>query len=88
VVKKARLGLYLEDERIKRQIKIAAAKKGISTTVYCEEAIRARLKNEGELNDSIDEKKKASIARMNELRQKIGPIGIHAADLVKEGRRR
>ena len=35
VSNKARLGLYLEDEEIKRQIKVAAAKRGMTATDYC-----------------------------------------------------
>lgn len=88
MVKKARLGLYLEDEEIKRQIKIAAARKGISTTAYCAEAIKERLVREGEISDKTNGKKKALLARMNELRQQIGPVGMRTAELVREGRRR
>jgi hypothetical protein len=39
MTKKARLGLYLEDEEIKKQINVAAARKSISTTAYYAEAI-------------------------------------------------
>ncbi|MEW6034918.1 MAG: hypothetical protein AB1603_08730 [Chloroflexota bacterium] len=88
MVKKARLGLYLEDEEVKRQIKIAAARKGISTTAYCAEAIKERLVREGELSDKANGQKRALLARINELRQQIGPVGMRAAELVREGRRR
>ena len=87
MARKLRLGLYLEDEKIKRQIKIAAAKKGISTTAYCAQAIIERLIREGEINVKADGKKKALLARMNELRHQIGPIAMHTAELIKEGRR-
>ena len=88
VTKKARLGLYLEDEAIRRQIKIAAAKRGMSTTAYCAQAIRERLVRDGEISDKIDGNKKALLARMDRLRRDIGPVGIPAAELVEEGRRR
>jgi hypothetical protein len=88
VTKKARLGLYLEDEEIKKQIKIAAARKGISTTAYCAEAIKERLVREGAISNKIDGKKKALLTRMDELRKQIGPVGTLTAELVKEGRRR
>ena len=86
MVKKARLGLYLEDEEMKRRIKVAAARMGVSTTAYCANAIRERLAKDGEM-DSI-EKRKALLAHMDALREEIGPIGVTAAELIKEGRRR
>ncbi len=88
MVKKARLGLYLEDEDIKKQIKIAAAKKGISTTAYCAQAIKERLIREGEISDKDNGNKKALLALINELREQIGPVGTSTADLVEKGRRR
>ena len=90
MVKKARLGLYLADEETKRQIKVAAAKRGISTTEYCTQAIEERLKREGETNLGDEEYKRrmALIARMDKLSDEIGPIGITAAELIKEGRHR
>ena len=88
MAKKARLGLYLEDEEIKKQIKIAAARKGISTTTYCAEAIKERLVREGAISNKINGKKKALLTRVDELRKQIGPVGTLTAELVKEGRRR
>jgi hypothetical protein len=87
--KKARLGLYLEDEETKRRIKIAAARKGVSTTTYCTEAIKERLMKDGEMSDDATGNKRALLlARMDDLRQQIGPIGMSTSELVKEGRRR
>jgi hypothetical protein len=87
--KKARLGLYLEDEEIKRRIKTAAAKKGVSTTTYCTEAIKERLVKEGEMSDdAIGNKRALLLARMDDLRQQIGPIGMSTSELIEEGRRR
>ena len=88
MAKKARLGLYLEDEDIKRQIKVAAAKRGISTTAYCAQAIEDRLKREGELNDMTTKNKLALLSQMDNLSKEIGPIKKIAAELIKEGRRR
>ena len=88
VAKKARIGLYLENESIKEQIKIASAKRGTSTTAYCEEAIKERLIREGEISDKEDISKKALLSRIDELRRKIGPIGVPVSELVREGRRR
>ena len=88
MTKKARLGLYLEDEVIRRQIKVAAAKRGMSTTAYCAQAIKERLVRDGEISDKADGNKKALLARMDRLRQEIGPVGMPTAELVEEGRRR
>ncbi len=85
MTKKSRLGLYLEDEDIKKQIKIAAARRGVSTTAYCAEAIRERLLRDREIGDRG---KTALLVRMNKLRQEIGPVGTTTAELVEEGRRR
>jgi len=86
---KARLGLYLEDEEIKRQIKVAAAKRGMTATDYCARAIEERLIKDGERNARGEAKDKvAFLSRMDELRQEIGPIGMSTAELVEEGRRR
>ncbi|MBI4267277.1 MAG: hypothetical protein HY662_00650 [Chloroflexi bacterium] len=86
--RKARLGLYLEDEEIKKRIKIAAARRGTSTTAYCAEAIRERLQRDGEMSDKIDRGKLALLSRIDKLRQEIGPVGTSTAELVEEGRRR
>ena len=88
MTRKARLGLYLEDEEIKKQIKIAAARRGISTTVYCAQAIRERLQKDGEMSDKVGRDRLALLSRMDKLRQEIGPIGTNTAELVEEGRRR
>lgn len=86
MVKKTRLGLYLENEDLKKRVKIAAARRGISTTAYCSQAIEERLHRDGEL--SGDDDKKALIVRMERFRKEIGPVGISAAELIEEGRRR
>ncbi len=88
MVKKARLGLYLENEEIKRQIKIAAARHGITTTAYCARAIEERLSREGETRDKVIKSKVALLSRVDKLRKEMGPIKKRAAELVKEGRRR
>ena len=88
MTRKARLGLYLEDEETKKQIKIAAARRGISATAYCTEAIRERLQKDGEMTDRVSKDRLALLSRMDNLRQEIGHVGTTTADLVAEGRRR
>ena len=88
MVSKARLGLYLKDEEIKKQIKVAAIKRGMSTTAYCAQAIEERLMRDEERTRSMDRNKIALLSRMDKLRQEIGAIGISTAELVEKGRRR
>ncbi len=88
MTKRARLGLYLEDEVTRRQIKVAAAKRGLSATAYCAQAIKERLVRDGEISDKTDGNKEALLVRIDRLRQDIGPVGMSTAELVKEGRRR
>jgi len=89
VANKARLGLYLKDEEIKRQIKVAAARRGMTVTDYCARAIEERLIKDGERSaEGEDKNKVALLSRMDKLRQEIGPIGVSTAELVEEGRRR
>ena len=94
MAKKARLSLYLEDEKFKRQVKVAAAKRGLAVTDYCAEAIEERLVRDGERSmgksrsRNANKEKLAFLARMDKLRQVIGPIGVRTSELVEEGRRR
>jgi len=89
VANKTRLGLYLKDEEIKRQIKVAAARRGMTATDYCARAIEERLIKDGERSaEGEDKNKVALLSRMDKLRQEIGPTGISTAELVEEGRRR
>ena len=94
MLKKARIGIYLEDEEMARQIKIAAAKRGTSVSAYCGDAIEERLVKDGERNaasaeaEALRGRGSALTAKMDRLSRKIGPIGIPAAELVREGRRR
>lgn len=93
MAEKARLGLYLVDEDIKRQIKVAAAKRRMTVTDYCAQAIEERLIQDGER--SLDESRfrnrddlRTFMERMDQLRAYIGPVGVPTTDLIKEGRRR
>ena len=94
MAKKARLSLYLEDEEFKRQVKVAAAKRGLAVTDYCAEAIEKRLVRDGRgawLRASLgnaNKEKSALLDRMDKLKQVIGPIGLRTSELVEEGRRR
>jgi hypothetical protein len=94
MAKKARLSLYLEDEEVKRQIKVAAARRGVAVTDYCAEAIQERLVRDGErgIADSkpgnANKERLEFLSRMDKLRNEIGPIGVPTSELVEHGRRR
>ena len=83
---RTRLGLYLEDEEVKKKVKIAAAKRGISATVYCAQAIKERLHKDGEIINKAD--KKALLSRMDRFRKETGVFGETTSGLVKAGRTR
>jgi len=89
VTNKARLDLYLRDDEIKRQVKVAAANRGMTATDYCAQAIEERLTRDGERSARDDNRNKtAFLARMDKLREEIGSIDMSIAELVEEGRRR
>ena len=89
VANKTRLGLYLEDEELKRQIKVAAARRGVTVTNYCARAIEERLIRDGERGiEDQDKNRIALLSRIDKLRQETGPIGMSTAELVEHGRRR
>lgn len=86
-----RLGLDLRDESMKRRIKVAAAKRGMTVSDFCLEAIEQWLAKDGErkpANPETEEDPRALLRRMDELSEKIGPIGVPTWQLVEEGRRR
>lgn len=91
--KRARLSLYLKDDALRRQIKVAAAKRDMSVTDYCTKAIEQQLIRDGEVSlgkaPPLTREDKLSLSnRMDRLREEIGPIGISVSELIKEGRRR
>jgi len=93
VGKRARLSLYLKDDILRRQIKVAAAKRDMSITDYCTRAIEQQLIRDGEVSlgeaHPLTREDKLSLSKkMDKLRQEIGPIGISVSELIKEGRRR
>ena len=82
MVDRTRLGLYLKDAETKRQIKVAAAKRGMTTTAYCARAIEERLIRDGERNTKEVDKKTAFLSRMDKLRLEISPVGLSVATIV------
>jgi hypothetical protein len=84
MVKKSRLGLYLEDEEIKTQVKIAAARRGLSTTAYCAQAIEQRLRIDGETSRDAD--RRVILSRVDRFRKEVGPVGITWVSRSKKAR--
>ena len=54
VANRTRLGLYLKDEKIKRQIKVAAAKRGMTVTAYCTQAIEEYLIRDSDMTRTVE----------------------------------
>ena len=89
-----RINIYLDDPELRAQIKIAAARQGVTVSSYCLEAIKHRLSTDGVSPLSEAEGLPSSASRqaaaqaLDDLRRKIGPIGVPVSELIAEGRRR
>jgi len=85
-----RLNIYLDDAELRTELKIAAARAGVSLSAYCLEAIRARLAGDesGATAQKAPTSPMAAARAFDRLRRRIGPIGIPVSELVREGRRR
>lgn len=84
-----RLNIYLDDPHLHETIRVAAARRGITLSAYCVEAIRQRLAEDGLLPAAtVESTPQAAAQALDRLRRQIGPIGIPVRDLIAEGRRR
>lgn len=82
-----RLNIYLDEEELRTRVKVAAAQQGVTVSTYCVQAIRDRL--EADENSPAGRISPRAAARgMDQLRQRIGPIGISVSELIRHGRRR
>lgn len=84
--KKPRLGLYYENELIKRRIEFASARRGISTTAYCTRAIEECLVRDGELGSP--EERKKYIDELDKKREALGPLGMPTSEITRDSKRR
>ena len=84
-----RVNIYLDDPDLKREIKIAAANRGVTQSAYCVEAIRQRLERERSADTAAGSRQRSrDVAKaLDQLRAEIGPVGIPVRDLIDEGRR-
>lgn len=82
-----RLNIYLDEEDLRTRVKVAAARHGVTVSSYCVQAIRDRLEAE-EAGPTRRLSPSAAARRMDQRRQKIGPIGVSVSELIRQGRRR
>ena len=80
-----RLNIYL-DYQLKGQVRVAAARAGLTLSQYCVGAIRRRLAEEGIGSPMPDMTSSAAIA-IDRARKRNGPLGISVRDLINEGRK-
>jgi len=86
-----RLNIYLDDPHLQEYIKIAAARRRVSLSAYCLQAIRQQLAEDGILHARPEEehsKAQAAARRLDHLRGTVGPVGIPVSQLIAEGRHR
>jgi hypothetical protein len=84
----SRLNIYLDDPQLRPTIKIEAARRGISTSAYCLEAIREKLARDRlSTDDERTRKRREAARRLDALRASLDPIGVPVSELVAEGRR-
>ncbi len=85
----SRLNIYLDEPELREKIKIAAAREGVTLSSYCLQAVRRRLAEEGYLSVPEAAMGPRAVAQaLDQLRRRLGPIGVRASDLIAEGRRR
>lgn len=87
-IRRYKISIYLENLELRRRLKVAAAKRDVTISAFCEEAIRAKLQKE-EISEALDiEVARRAASRLDERRNKLGPFDVQTWELVNEGRRR
>ncbi len=85
----SRLNIYLDSPDLREKIKVAAARQRVTLSAYCLEAVRDRLAEEGYIAPRrAPATPRAAASALDRLRERIGPIGLPARDLIAEGRSR
>ena len=82
---RARINIYLDSPETRGRIRVAAARRGMSISAYCAEAIRRQL--EGETEEPDRERMLRAARRMDRNRLRTGRIGIPVSELIREGRK-
>ena len=80
-----RLNIYLDDPMLREKVRIAAARRGMAISAYALLALRRQLAADGLLPAA--ESPEEAARHLDALRERVGPIGIPVAELVREGRR-
>jgi len=83
-----RLNIYLDDPELGTEVKIAAARRGLTVSAFCVRAIRRELAVMGYRELEGYETPEAAALAMDRLREQIGPIGVSVRELIEEGRYR
>ncbi len=88
-INRDRVNIYLDDPEMKREIKIAAAKRSISQSAYCVEAIRQQLDQDRTevTEERAGQRMQDAAEALDRLRREIGRVGIPVRELIDEGRR-
>jgi hypothetical protein len=89
--RRARLNIYLPDPAVRRQVKTAAARRDVSVSEYCLEAITAQLAREADLPTTEDlplmQKTVVAEARRFQAEAFGGRVfRVTSADLIRKAR--
>lgn len=82
-----RLNIYVDSQRLRERVKVAAAREQTTVSAYCQDAIRRRLEEEGLLPPERESAKAAAQA-LDRIRLSHGPLGVPVSELVADGRHR
>ena len=84
-----RLNIYMDDAELRTAVRIEAARRGITVSAFCVQAIRRYLAEAGAPTASPGVlTPTGAAAALDEIRGRIGPLGVPVAELVAEGRYR
>lgn len=81
-----RLNIYLDDHQLKGQVRVAAARAGLTLSQYCVGAIRRRLEEDG-IGPPAPDTARSAAAAIDRARQRNGPLGTPVRELINEGRK-
>lgn len=85
-MKQPRLNIYLDDLRVGEQVRVAAARAGVTLSQYCVVAIRRRLEEDG-IGAPTPDTARSAAAAIDRARKRNGPLGTPVRELIDEGRK-
>jgi hypothetical protein len=85
-MKQPRLNIYLDDIRVGEQVRVAAARAGVTLSQYCVAAIRRRLEDDG-IGSPTPDTARSAAAAIDRARKRNGRLGIPIRELIDEGRK-